>query len=129
MPKKEYIKYWINSAKHDLAVAQSLFGSKKYDWCLFLGHLVLEKVLKAFWVRDNKSNTIPKIHNLLKIAEQTKLKLSEENKLFLLNVNDFNIEARYPDYKLSFYRKCSSGFTKKYFRQIKDFYKWLIKQM
>ncbi|MBU1262965.1 HEPN domain-containing protein [bacterium] len=31
-------------------VAETLFQNKKYDWCLFIGHLVLEKILKAFYV-------------------------------------------------------------------------------
>jgi HEPN domain-containing protein len=44
----EHIKYWLNSADHDLDTAESLFSTGKYDWCLFLGHLVLEKGLKAF---------------------------------------------------------------------------------
>jgi len=46
----EHIKYWLDSAAHDLDVAESLFESGKYDWCLFIGHLVLEKVLKALLV-------------------------------------------------------------------------------
>ncbi|MBU1600083.1 HEPN domain-containing protein [bacterium] len=47
---KEYIKYWLSSATHDMDVAETLFQNKKYDWCLFIGHLVLEKILKAFYV-------------------------------------------------------------------------------
>ncbi|EKE26734.1 MAG: hypothetical protein ACD_4C00173G0001, partial [uncultured bacterium (gcode 4)] len=30
MNKKEHIKYWINSAKHDLKTAENLFKNKKY---------------------------------------------------------------------------------------------------
>ncbi len=35
-------QYWFNSDHHDLEVAESLFNNKKYDWCLFVGHLVYE---------------------------------------------------------------------------------------
>lgn len=129
MSKKEHIKYWLNSANHDLKVAQSLFKNKNYDWCLFVGHLVLEKTLKAFWVRDNKNNIPPKIHNLLKISEQTRLILTDEYKLFLLNINDFNLEARYPDYKFNFYKKCNKEFTRQNLKRIKDFYQWLLKKI
>lgn len=52
MEKKQRIDYWLNSAAHDLDVAETLFQNKKYDWCLFIGHLVIEKILKAFYVRD-----------------------------------------------------------------------------
>jgi HEPN domain-containing protein len=42
-----HVRYWLDSAAHDLDVAESLFQNAKYDWCLFLAHLVLEKILKA----------------------------------------------------------------------------------
>jgi len=44
----EHLKYWLNSADHHLDTAESLLSAGKYDWCLFLGHLVLEKGLKLF---------------------------------------------------------------------------------
>ncbi len=34
------IGYWVDSAAHDLDVAETLFKSGKYDWCLFIAHLV-----------------------------------------------------------------------------------------
>jgi HEPN domain-containing protein len=56
MTKQEHIDYWLKSAEHDLKTAQSLFKSGKYDWCLFIGHLVLEKTLKALFVNANENN-------------------------------------------------------------------------
>jgi len=47
----KHIDYWLNSADHDLEVAETLFQNEKYDWCLFIAHLVLEKTLKAFYVK------------------------------------------------------------------------------
>ena len=47
------IAYWIKSAKHDLDVAETLFQNGKYDWCLYIAHLVLEKTLKAFYDFNN----------------------------------------------------------------------------
>jgi len=40
MNKNEHIKYWLESADHDLETAESLFQAEKYDWCLFIGHLL-----------------------------------------------------------------------------------------
>ncbi|MCI5192877.1 MAG: HEPN domain-containing protein [Candidatus Electrothrix sp. AU1_5] len=37
MTKKEHIKYWLESAGHDLETAESMFQSGKYDWCLSYG--------------------------------------------------------------------------------------------
>ena len=128
MDEKIHIDYWLESAAHDMEVAETLFKSQKYDWCLFIGHLVIEKVLKAFYVRDKKEAP-PWIHNLVRLAENTALQLSEEQLMFLANVNDFNIESRYPDYKFSFYKMCTKEFTEEQFSRIKEMYQWLLSQM
>lgn len=89
---EQHIKFWLDSADHDLGAAESLFNSGKFDWCLFLGHLVLEKALKAVYVRDNANEMPPRVHNLVKLAEATELKLDEDIKLFLDEITDFNLE-------------------------------------
>lgn len=43
MTVKEQIEYWIKTADHDLKTAEHLFDNGYYMWCLFIGHLVLEK--------------------------------------------------------------------------------------
>lgn len=86
-------------------------------------------MLKAFWVRDNELNFPPKIHNLKRIADDTKLSLTDAQKKFLVKVNEFNIETRYPDYRMKFYKICDKSFTSKYLEKIKEFYKWLQKQI
>lgn len=78
---------------HDFDVAETLFQNEKYDWCLFIGHLVIEKVLKAFYVRD-RGKMPPKVHNLVILAERTSMHLSDEQKRLLDEINRFNIEAR-----------------------------------
>ena len=126
---KEHITYWLDSANNDLSAAEHLYSSKKYDWCLFIGHLVLEKTLKAYFVYKNANKIPPKTHNLLKIAEQSNLVLNDEQRLFLDEVNDFNLEVRYPEYRQEFYKICTKSFTDKYFFKIKDFSKWIESQI
>jgi len=128
MNKNDLIKFWLALAKDDLKTAENLLKAKDYAWCLFIMHLVIEKTLKAFWIRDNKEDVPPKTHNLLKLAEETKLDLSGKHKLLLLDINDFNIEARYPDYKRNFHKKCTGQFSRQQFELIREFYKWLLKQ-
>lgn len=43
MDKEERIEYWLNLAVHDLDVFETLFQNEKYDWCLFIGHLVIDQ--------------------------------------------------------------------------------------
>ncbi len=125
MELKDHISYWLESAEHDLEVAENLFNLQNYDWCLFLGHLVLEKSLKALYVQDNQNSMPPKTHNLVRLAENTKLELTIERKIFFDEVNDFNLEIRYPEYKREFYKKCTKVFAGTYFLKIKDNYVWL----
>ena len=61
---------------------------------LFIGHLVLEKVLKALYIKNNRNQVPPKIHNLVKLAEISHLEPDSERALILDRINDFNIEVR-----------------------------------
>ena len=95
MKREEEIKYWSGLAKYDFGVAQSLLKSKKYVYALFFGHLVVEKMLKALFVRVNGA-TPPPTHNLLRLAAEARLDLSDDDREFLRGLMEFNIEARYP---------------------------------
>lgn len=129
MTKDEHISYWLETAQHDLDTAEALFKVKKYDACLFFGHLVLEKTLKALWVKSNKEEKFPpKIHNLLKLASQTNARLNKEQKAFLGLVDTFHLETRYPDYRMAFYKQCTQDFTDKNLSQIKELYQCLHNQ-
>ncbi len=97
-------------------------------YCLFIGHLILEKILKAHYVKDNKK-TPPKTHNLVYLAKNSKLELTDDQFEFLDKVNDFNIEARYIDYKNSFYKKCTLTYASENFTLIKEEYKWLSEKI
>lgn len=125
MTKAEHIKYWRDSAQHDLESAESIFDSGRYDWCLFVGHLALEKLLKAIFVDRNDNNMPPKIHNLVRLAELSQIELNDEQKTLLDKINDFNLQTRYPDYKLEFYKRCTEEYAKDYLDKIKEIYTWL----
>ncbi len=53
----------------------------------------------------------PKTHNLIKLAKHTNLILSDEREILLDEINDFNLEARYPQFKNEFHKKCDKDFT------------------
>ena len=129
MEVQEHIDYWLKSAEHDLETAELLFENKHFDWCLFLGHLTIEKILKAFFVRDNQNQAPPFTHNLSMIAERTNLNLIPPQDELLLELNQFNLRSRYPDYKFEFYQKCTFEFSKLYFTKIKELYQWLLQQI
>jgi len=104
MTKQEHIAYWVDSAAKNWKAVPPLFKAKCYVEALFWTHLVLEKLLKAHWIKDNAGNTPPKIHHLIKLAAQTKLTFNEEELLFLAKMNDVQLEGRYPDYIKDIYK-------------------------
>ena len=108
------IEYWKSSANHDIGTAEALFYAEKYDWCLYIGHIVLEKSIKAIYVK-NREATPPKSHKLDYLADEAKILLPQDKLDYLKIVNQFNLEARYPDYKQSFYDLCTKEFTTEHF--------------
>lgn len=125
MTKDEHIAYWLESSQHDLESSESIFNTGRYDWCLFVGHLSLEKILKARYVNFKNNELPPKIHNLVRLAELADIALNDDQKLLLDTINDFNIQTRYPDYKLDFYKRCTREYAYEYLNKIKEMHKWL----
>jgi len=45
------VKKWKESSDQNYLTMQNLLKSRDYSWSLFLGHLVIEKLLKAHYVK------------------------------------------------------------------------------
>jgi len=116
--------YWIKEADEALTVAEHLFEKEDYSYALFFGHLAVEKILKALYV-DLKEEHAPPIHHLIRIARLAGLSLDEEKTDALILISSFNIEARYPDIKRSFRKKCTQQYTLEQMRIIKETFRWL----
>jgi len=125
--KEKLIKYWIDSSDEDFDTMIDMFKSKRYSWSLFIGHLMIEKLLKAFYV-NAKSDYPPYIHNLLRLAEKADLKLDSNQKEQLVTITAFNINARYDDYKMSFKQRCTPDYTTEWIVKLKELRTW-IKQL
>jgi HEPN domain-containing protein len=116
--------YWVQSSDNDFSTMNNLFSSKDYHWSLFVGHLVIEKLLKAYFVRS-KNGYPPFIHDLRRLAETANLILTDEQKVFFDTVTRFNINARYDDYKLKFFKLCTRDFAKAWIAKITEHRKWI----
>lgn len=94
------ISYWRESAEEDWLVAGDLLEKKRIRHALFFGHLTLEKILKAHVCRVTEE-LAPPIHNLVRLAERAAIELTNKQRDLLAEVNEFNIEGRYPDSRLA----------------------------
>ena len=128
MDNLNLMEYWLNSSDEDYNVMQYLYKGNKNSYCLFFGHLVIEKLLKGLYAKNNKENPYTiKSHNLLALAEKCGLELSDEQIGKLQIITQFNISARYDDYKETFNKKCTDEYTKKQVENIEEVRTWLKK--
>lgn len=118
------IQHWIDSSEEDTKAMHTLFTAKSYAWALFIGHISIEKLLKAIYVKKHSTNA-PFTHNLYRLAELTEIELTDEKADWLDYITTFNIEARYDDYKKEFYSLCNYEFTNNWILRIEEIVKWL----
>jgi HEPN domain-containing protein len=102
----------------------NLYESKSFNWALFIGHISIEKLLKAVFVKVNKEHA-PYTHNLLRLSELSRIELSDEYSDWLDKITSFNINARYDDYKNEFYKQCTPDFTKDWIGKINKLRTWI----
>ncbi len=124
MDKRDKIQFWIDGSDKDYQTMRNLFSSGDYHWSLFLGHLVIEKLLKAL-VLNTQEEQPPTIHNLLRLAEKAQIEISDDLADSLTTISTFNIRARYDDYKMDFYRTCTPEYTEKWLTEIERLRKWI----
>ena len=122
--KDKLIKHWIDGANDDFDTMIAMYESKRYNWSLFIGHLMIEKLLNAYFVKE-KSDYPPFIHNLLRLSEKSDLKLTDDQKEKLITITAFNINARYDDYKMSFKQRCTPDFTAEWIDKLKEIKLWI----
>lgn len=121
MTKEDYIKYWLKTSDHDWKRFELLVKGKDYVFALFCLHLSIEKLAKGLWVKEHKSNFPPRIHNLLALVEKSSLAFSEEQLVFLDQLNQFQLEGRYPDYQGKIHKIATSILAKEFSEKAKEF--------
>lgn len=127
--KKEHIDFWLLQSEDDWSAVDTLFSGQNYVQSLFFAHLVIEKLCKAIWIKHNDSNVPPKTHNLIYLLSATPVEISSTVNEFLLNLNRFQLEGRYPDYRTKMNEICDEKFTKDMLNVTNELREWLIEQL
>lgn len=111
MTKQDYINFWIDQAEDDWTAVDTLFKGRNYLQSLFFAHLVIEKLCKSLWIKYNEENVPPRTHNLIHLLTSTPIKLNDDRSEFMLSLNRFQLEGRYPDYLTKLHNICNEQFT------------------
>lgn len=122
------IKHWISRAEQDFETMIHLYDSKDYHWALFIGHLVIERLLKALVVKSVKSYP-PFTHDLRRLSKLSGIDFSDEQKRYFDTITTFNLNTRYDDYKLDFYKKCTVEFAGEWISNIKTLREWIKERL
>ena len=117
-------QYWFAEANETVTVADHLVEKGDYSYALFFGHLAVEKELKGLHA-IKRGQHAPPIHNLLRLAKAADLKPDEKRTEVLIRITAFNIEARYPDLKREFRRKCTLQYATEQMAAIREVLTWL----
>jgi HEPN domain-containing protein len=126
--KTKLIDYWVRSAEYDLEVSESLYEKSRFHYSLFFGHLAIEKILKAIFVKE-KSIHAPFSHSLTYLVEKAGIEIQPDRLEKLADFMDFYIEGRYPGDLDDIFRKYNSTLTREKREDVKEMFEWLRKKL
>lgn len=121
---KKDIMYWINLSEYDIKTADAMFKSKRYLYVLFTCQQSAEKMLKAL-VTKNTNQFPPKTHDLLRLAELSKIEIDETRKEFLAKLSFYYIETRYPEEIAKISKDINRKTAFEYLNSTKELLRWL----
>lgn len=119
---------WVRQAIYDMKTAEAMFISKRYIYAVFMCHLSIEKALKGLYSRL-LSETPPKTHNLIFLAEKLDLHIPKDLHDFLFMLNGLSVPTRYPDDLKKLLKDYSKNKTRLVINKGKEVLKWLKKRL
>lgn len=122
---QKHIEYWKTSAVSDFETAEILIEKNKVKHGLFFCHLIIEKILKAHYVK-NTSSIAPKTHDLMYLVVKSGLNISDDYEKLFFTIQKYQLEGRYPDYDVPVPEK-ESGIQ--ILTKTKEVLKWLMNQL
>jgi HEPN domain-containing protein len=129
LTKEQHIEFWKKTAIEDWDTAEYNMQGKRNTAALFFFHLCIEKLLKAAWVKANVSHTPPFSHDLVNLANQTEIDLDAEWYDYMNTINRWNIEGRYPDYKMKLHSIANEDYMQLHYHKVGSLKKWLLSKI
>lgn len=123
------IKHWITESYEDISTAYFLKqkGNRKLE-SAFFAHLSTEKAIKAL-VSQETNEIPPKIHDLIRLARKAQLPLDQSQRAFLVMLNQYEIEGRYPDERQKILAKTPDHLFEEILEKASEFIQWCTQQI
>ncbi|MEK6557280.1 MAG: HEPN domain-containing protein [Candidatus Margulisiibacteriota bacterium] len=125
MELSDKIKHWRKQARYDLETAITMHESRRYLYTSFMCQQAIEKMLKAIYLKINKSEA-PKTHNLPYLVALVDSDGLACFHLLFEQLTDYYINTRYPEYKDSLAKRVNTK-TKSLviLRKSQECFQWL----
>jgi HEPN domain-containing protein len=124
IPMLQATANWLVQVDYDLVTAEHMLHAGRYIYVVFMYHLALEKMLKAL-VTEETQMLPPRTHNLIDLAQQEKLNLSQAQRDFLGKINNASIATRYPADLAQLVAQYSALVVRDYLEQTQEIITWL----
>jgi len=125
MTNEDYVRYWMKGAEENFASMKRVFDTGEYVWALFIGHLVIEKLLKACCARRLGAD-VPKIHDLTRLAKKAGIALSTEREDDLDRLTLLQTNVRYDNRRGVPTRRAQRTWAQGHIESITELRKWLL---
>jgi HEPN domain-containing protein len=126
MTNEQKVQHWVAISDEDLSAGTTLLQGGHYLYVAFMCQQCIEKIFKAAYTKL-KEDTPPFVHDIRHLAKICGIDptLSDEQKLFIAEINPMNIEARYPEYKSRIAKMLSHTKCESLLAQTKNLQQWI----
>ena len=122
---KPETEQWVEKAEQFLRGASVLLGSDLPPQCVFFCEQAMETLLKAIWVHQASEGVPPRTHDLVSLAKDLGLELSEEQTVFLRMLAEQYMPTRYADIPVEYSQEAAES----YYENTKELFSWLRQRL
>ncbi|MBI5650652.1 MAG: HEPN domain-containing protein [Chloroflexi bacterium] len=115
---------WINLSDYDLETARHMLTSGRFLYVVFMCHLALEKMLKAYFTEVTQ--TAPtKTHDLIYLVKKSGLGLLQAHLDFVGKINNASVPTRYPEDLQKMIAQYPDFIARDYLEKTEEVLQWL----
>jgi HEPN domain-containing protein len=129
MDAQTKFEYWLDIARYDLSVAESMLNSGHWLYVVFMCQQAVEKLVKglySFYMPDIP----PHLHNIKTIATRVEPNLPEVIPANTMNFFDdltaYYLNNRYPDYISKLSAQINETEAAEVMKKAKEVFAWLL---
>ena len=118
---KPETEQWVSKAQENLDIAGHLLELLYPAQCIFFSQQAVEMLLKAIWIERADEGLPRKTHDLVSLAKELQLGVSEDWRELLRQLSEHYIPTRYGDTPVAYSQESAEN----YYERTKEVFEWL----